>query len=120
MSREEGIERIYELMGEDLTKRVKQELYKSIEELKNVPDEVRKKIIEKNKEAGEGTCFECPECDGLRKFVMSMEAQLTDLYDPQRRSIDDGIFDYCFEMFELHCPKCDGTGIVDWAKYPTK
>ena len=114
MSREEGIERIYELLGEDLTKRVKQELYKTIEELKNVPDEVRKKIIEKNKEAGEGTCFECPECDGLRKFVMSMEAQLTDLYDPQRRSIDDGIFDYCYEMFEFSCLKCDGSGIIGW------
>jgi len=114
MSREEGIKRIYKVLGKDLTEKVKQELMKIIEDIKELPEEVIMKLEILNKGSKEIEYFRCNECDGLKNFVKEWEIINARSLDLTELSDDDHIFDCCYQGFDYYCNKCEGTGIVDW------
>ena len=120
MGRKEEVIRIYKTLGKELSERVKQDLYQTVRDQIDMPKQIENILIEKNKGQQRVAYFKCPDCDGLKNLIKDLEEEVTYLRDPQTGYVDSLIFEYCYEMFELDCPKCEGTGIVDWAKYPTK
>ena len=114
----QNLRQIYEVLGRELVEKLITSLCKTIERYtKLTSDEIDSKLKKLNECGSQFEYYICDKCDGLGKYVKATEKMYSRLENSDNDILKEFLdIDYDYEGLIPQCPKCNGTGIVDWVR----